>query len=567
MSTHGEDPIRPRRISPDEDDAAPADQGRPPRLAHAAGVDAASDADAAHTGAHPFTQSVLWTIIGTIIPGLGLWPTRFRKLGLGIVGLAIIVLAGTAWRIRGDLGGTAALAFRAHWLVAIAVGAIVLALLWIVLIIGTHLVTRPRHLTGTQRGLGAALVGVLSFIVSAPLAIGANYVLDQRSLVTTVFKSGDDTRSETRPTNVGTGSNPWKNKPRLNILLLGGDNSASRDKIDPNEGIRTDSMMLASIDTTNGNTTLIQLPRNTERAPFPKGSALAAAYPEGFWNPANTQDAEYELNAVWGNVPAAHPELFKNTDYPGGDALKEAVEGITGLKVDYFMLLNLDGFSTLIDAIGGVRVNVNVRTPVDLTSEAAARGLPPAGGWIDPGPNVLLDGYHALWYARSRAITSDYVRMANQSCLIKAVIDQVSPETMLTRYESIADAGKKMVVTDIPSEVLPALVQLGLKVKDANIRRILFAYGGGFGNHDFKPWDPDFALMQQQIQQAIAETENTSPAATAASSSTAATKATSTPSTPATTPAASSAPASTASSDSNANSSDLTDVCAYHPGS
>ena len=101
-----------------------------------------------------------------------------------------------------------------------------------------------------------------------------------------MFKSEKDTKSATRPS--GWDSNeaseepgepqpsvdPWAKKPRLNLLLLGGDAGKGRT------GTRTDTVIVASIDTKTGDTTLVSLPRNTGRMPFPADSPLQRLLPE-----------------------------------------------------------------------------------------------------------------------------------------------------------------------------------------------------------------------------------------------------------------------------------------------
>lgn len=586
-----------KRIEPDEEMVQTSvnalrvhrDGAEAPGASATSGSRAAGSHPDAEHHQHPFTRSLLWTAGGTLVPGLGLLPTRLWRLGVALMALLVAFAVVMAWQLHSNLGGLAAMAMRPRWLTGIAVAMLVLALLWVVLIVGTHLLTRPRHLSTGQRAIGAAVVGLLSLLVSAPFAVATSYAFDQRDLVNGIFKDTADSRSGTRPTNVGTGSHPWANKPRLNILLLGGDSSVVRDKEDPTEGIRTDTVMMASIDTSNGNTVLIQLPRNMETFHFPKDSDLDRAYPNGYWDGKDNENAEFELNSVWENVPKAHPELFKNTDYPNADAVKYAVEGITGLKPDYFALLNIDGLQKVIDAMGGVRVNVNERIPMGQSQEQAKAGLSPSGGWLNPGANQLLNGYKAMWYARSRSQSSDGDRMARQSCVVNAIIDQANPQNLITHYESIADAGKNAVLTDIPQEVIPAITQLALTMKNGRVHRLLFAYnsitkkgtdlpGGGM----FKPWAPDTAAMAQLIQQTIDGSEGIStpsatPSATAsatqsstvagqAPSTTAAipssTQTTSRPQT--TSSAAKPSAATTANYQPNA---DLSDACSYHPQS
>ena len=137
----------------------------------------------------------------------------------------------------------------------------------------------------TQRLVGGVLVGVLAFAVAAPMAVAARYSYDQASLVSSVFKSEKDTKSATRPSGWDADAteapgepqpsvDPWAKKPRLNLLLLGGDAGKGRT------GTRTDTVIVASIDTKTGDTTLISLPRNTGRMPFPADSPAAQVLPE-----------------------------------------------------------------------------------------------------------------------------------------------------------------------------------------------------------------------------------------------------------------------------------------------
>ena len=110
---------------------------------------------------------------------------------------------------------------------------IVAALGWACLITLTHLITRPKGLATTKRAIGAGLVVALTFVVSAPLAVAARYTLSQLQLVEKVF--GPDVQASGRPDVDVNAENPWKDTPRLNILLLGADSTGSR--ITNNNGI------------------------------------------------------------------------------------------------------------------------------------------------------------------------------------------------------------------------------------------------------------------------------------------------------------------------------------------
>ena len=437
-----------------------------------------------------FRGAMTRTVAGTIIPGLGLLGTRAHWLGVSILTVLIGGTAGLAIFVSRNPGMIAGAALRTERMFTIAIVLAALAAVWVAIITGTYLISKPRQLTGRQRKIGAAVVGVLSFAVSAPLGVGSAMALETASLSGTIFESEEESQSQTRPTlDV---KDPWADKARVNILLLGGDSGEGRDV---ELGVRTDTMMMVSIDTASGNSVIIQLPRNLQHPIFPENSQLAEYFPYGFDNGGDSM-----LNAVWHDVPNMYPELFTNTDYPGADALKWAVEGVTGEKIDYFVMVNIDGLVNLVDAMGGVTVNVNFPIAIGGSVEWGNCG---EGGWIADGPDRHLNGYEAMWYARSRCNDpqADFGRMQRQSCLVDAVIAQADAATMATRYEAIAQAAGDMVTTDIPQEHLAAIVDLANRVqRSREVSRLAFVND----QNGFVSAYPDFDLMHQQVADAIA---------------------------------------------------------------
>ena len=478
---------------------------------------------------------MVYTVAGTALPGLGLIAAKRRVAGWIILGLFLAVLATLAVWAALDLQGLVSVAVRPAVLRTLTVGLILVALLWVAVVITSHLSLRTTP-TRAQRITGGVLVGALAFAVTAPMAVASRYSYDQANLVTKVFGSEKDTKSATRPT-LGPGGpsqagqaqpqDPWAAKPRLNILMLGGDAGPNRT------GTRTDTVILASIDTKTGNTTLFSLPRNTGRMPFPADSPLHKYYPNGFTS-GDGNNAEYFLNAMYDNLPANVPkDVLGPTDDLGADALKLSVGQALGLPVDYYMLINLRGFTKLINALGGVTLNINTYIPIGGNTDL---GIPPED-YLKPGPNQHLDGRSALWYARGRYGSNDYARMERQRCVINAIIKQANPTTMLTRYEDIAKAGKDIVRTDIPREVLPIMVDLSWRVKNGKVRSIVFKHG----EHGFISPNPNFSVMQKRVRVALGETES-SP--------------TPSPSNP--------SPSNTKASKPKAESEDVNQTCAYN---
>ena len=84
--------------------------------------------------------------------------------------------------------------------------------------------------------------------------------------------------------------------------------------------------------------------------------------------------------------------------------------------------------------------------------------------------------------------------MGRQRCVINAIIEQANPANMLARYEQIAKAGKQIVITDIPQEVLPLLVNLSLRVKNGQTRSVLFQQGV-----NFRSFIPIFPAMRKLV--------------------------------------------------------------------
>ena len=467
-----------------------------------------------------FRRTVLFTIAGTLLPGLGLIAARRRVLGGSILAIFAALVIGIGLYAVVDRQGFLMYAINSVWLRRIAVALAVLGVAWVAVVVGSHLSLR-HGATSSQRVIGGVLVGALAFAVAAPLALASNAAQVSAGALGTVFKASGQSKSATKPTDVPTARatapeekvDPWAKKRRLNILLLGGD--ADKGRV----GTRTDTVILASIDTKTGDTTMFSLPRNTGHMPFPSDSKLADRYPNGFTN-GDGNNPEFFLNAMYRNVPIAVPkDLLGETDDLGADALKLSVGAALGLKVDYYMLINLQGFSKMINALGGIRLNVNTYIPIGGCTDCGRRPTE----YIKPGKNRKMTGRNALWFARGRYGSDDFQRMDRQRCVINAIIEQANPATMLSRYEDIAKAGKTIVFTDMPQEVLPAMVDLSLRVKDGNVRSIVFKHGvdGFLSPH------PNFALMRKQVKAAIGEAKK-EPEETKKSSDSASPKATKT---------------------------------------
>jgi polyisoprenyl-teichoic acid--peptidoglycan teichoic acid transferase len=367
-------------------------------------------------------------------------------------------------------------------------------------------------------------------VVLAPAVETTRLALETRDLISGVFAGGNSATVVDKP-------NPFGNKERVNVLILGGDGGAGR------EGVRTDTVIVASIDTHTGDTTLFSLPRNLENLPFPADSPLAAVYPNGF---EAGSESESLLNAVYRNGPAEHPGILGPTDDPGADFLKLGVGEATGLHIDYFVLANMEGFSRLVDALGGITVNVNYYVPIG--GEPSLHILP--DDYIAPGPNQHMNGARALDWTRGRYGLTDYLRMARQRCAIQAIVKAADPVTVLRKYQELAATTKDIVSTDIPPSALDEFVDLAFVVKDADIRSVVF------DQSLINPAYPDYDKIRAIVADSLA-----SPTPTTAAGSDDASPATAAPTTsaPSTSAGQSGAPPT------SQPLTDVKDACAYDP--
>ncbi len=220
-----------------------------------------------------------------------------------------------------------------------------------------------------------------------------------------------------------------------------------------------------------------------------------------------------------------------------------------GLEVDYYAMVDMDGFIEFINALGGITVNINKPVAVGgVTSD----NIPP-DRWLPPGPDQHLNGVDALWFARGRYGTTDYERMSRQRCVIRAVVKQVQPTTVLANYEALSKAGKNIVLTDVPNTVLPAFLDLALLMQGQPMRSLSLENGKDGFSTEYPDWD----LVRDMVEDTLRTPTPTPSASLAPSASATPTEK------PTATPSASSSTSPTPSEEPTY--ATVEDECAYHP--
>ena len=351
---------------------------------------------------------------------------------------------------------------------AMQFGLITLGLGWAALIVDGWRLGHPQELGRSGQLIFSALGLALAFTIFGSFIAVASMASAQHELTKTVFSGGGDQAAE---------------HGRFNILLMGGD--AGPDRV----GLRPDSLTVASVDTETGRTVLISLPRNLQSAPFPSYSPLLDRFPDGF----QCSTGSCMLNAIY-TYASEHRNLYPGISNPGAQATKEAVEGATGLKINYWVLIDLKGFQSLVDSVGGITMDVYRRVPI-------GGGTSKIYGYVEAGKNRHLNGFEALWFARSRADSSDYDRMVRQKCVMRAMLNQLDPITVLTKFNKIAAVGKEVVATDIPPSEIGTMMELALKAKALPVSSAAIV------PPLINPNSPNYDLVHSTVQQKIEASE------------------------------------------------------------
>ena len=374
--------------------------------------------------------------------------------------------------------------FLGTWNISLFVGQITMffyAILWVVLTFDALRLVRIVKTTPTARGWIAGLSVVMLVLSAGGIAYAGTLTGGLNGALSKIFVAG--------PTQAPVDG-------RYNFLLLGGDAGPDRD------GLRPDTTQVVSIDATTGAATIIGIPRDLQSIPFSAGSPMLSIYPNGYSQDSGEFCTRWAcLNTVYVAAEMDHPELYPNAvsegSSPGIEAMKDAAEGITGLTIQYYVLIDMQGLSDLIDSLGGVNIDVTQRVAIaePETSEANV------AEWIEVGPQHL-DGYHALWYARSRwGGQGDYDRMVRQQELQTALLQQMTPTNVLAKFQDIAAAGTHVVKTNIPQSMLGYFVDLGMKTRALPPTKIALTPA----NPDF-PVDtefPDYPAIQAYINQVL----------------------------------------------------------------
>lgn len=275
----------------------------------------------------------------------------------------------------------------------------------------------------------------------------------------------DPVTGEERTVEVAQGGalNPWdivrpfNNLDRkINILVLGSDYNYARGKrvTDEQAGVRsrTDTIMLVSLDPATQKVGMLSIPRDTR--------ALLSGY-------------HYDkINAAM--------------VYGGVDLVKSTVSDLTGVPIDYYMALKVDGLINMVDILGGLRIYVE--KDMYYMDETAHLGINIHKGWKE-----RMSGEQAHHYIRFRKDElGDIGRVQRQQKFIKAVIDKLMQPASWLKIPDLLNHLNQNIDTDIPSEVVGQMVRFGTQLQKDDIRMVMmpgtFATIGGVSYWEVNPY-------------------------------------------------------------------------------
>lgn len=268
----------------------------------------------------------------------------------------------------------------------------------------------------------------------------------------------------------------------VNFLLIGSDRRSSTGST------RTDTMVVAILRPNEGQVSLISIPRD-----------LWVSIP-GYEN--NRINTAYQLGVSSG--------------YPGGGPalLKETIQYNLGIRIDHTAMVDFNGFSKIVDTLGGVDVPVSCSyTDWKLIDPSYNPEL--EANWylhtVDPGV-IHMDGDLALWYARSRQKSNDFDRGRRQQEVLRALFVQALQTGTLTRIPELYNNLNDSVETDLG---LGDILQLSIyapKMTNADIRSYYIrppivnswiTSGGAY------VLSPNQELLQQMLAEALSPSAGT----------------------------------------------------------
>lgn len=212
-----------------------------------------------------------------------------------------------------------------------------------------------------------------------------------------------------------------------NILLIGTDTRANIAN-----AARSDTMMICSIHRETGEVRLSSLARD-----------------------------------MWVSIPGmrGHHKLNAAHSYGGPNLLMKTINGLFEMNLTGYVSVNFYGMSELVDAIGGVQLDLTAGEVTYINRRAnevygSTAAILPSGA-----QTATLNGAQALSYARIRQLDSDFGRTARQRKLMRALLEKVRGFALTEQLQLYAQALNCVSTNLSPAE----LIRLGMRVLNSDL--------------------------------------------------------------------------------------------------
>jgi LCP family protein required for cell wall assembly len=207
----------------------------------------------------------------------------------------------------------------------------------------------------------------------------------------------------------------------ITILIMGSDYR-------PVAGFRTDVIMLAFLNTKTNKVSVVSFPRD-----------LYVYIPN------------WQMQRI-------------NTAFPHGGfgTMQDTLEYNLGIRPDYYVMTNFQGFKNIVDTLGGIEVN----TAKKLTDTCE---IPPGSRtrWCSVGPGVMhMDGDLSLWYVRSRYSSSDYDRERRSQEVLQALFAKMISINAITRAPELYQQFVAAIETNLGLNTILPLLNLASQLGD-----------------------------------------------------------------------------------------------------
>ena len=236
----------------------------------------------------------------------------------------------------------------------------------------------------------------------------------------------------------------------------------------PQSGFRTDTLILVALDKKSGKASMVSFPRD-----------------------------------LWVTIPGfGEGRINTAMQFGGFQSLASTLQTNFGVYPTQYAMIDMEGFLKIIDTLGGVEFYTDL-----YTGDACDGSLDP-DRWCEVGPGqVSMNSDLALWYVRARYNSSDFDRMRRTQEVVKAVFDQIKTPGGMLKVPQLMKIYESEVESNIPTDSLLPLVQLGLDFdSDEDIRRYVI------GPNEVTSWTtwegaavllPNVPAIQTILQEAL----------------------------------------------------------------